>query len=100
MFLLVEVTFFIETTDELKPVFLNVGWMRSNPVIVQNMFEEEPIGSTILKVVAHDPLTMVPITKFETKSLPRQLAMDPLGNVVVTERIDYETLATKVSSRL
>lgn len=92
-----EVTFFIETTDELKPVFLNVGWMRSNPVIVHNMLEEEPIGSTILTVTAHDPLNMIPITRFETKSLPRQLAMDPLGNVVITERIDYETLANKVN---
>jgi hypothetical protein len=94
-----EVTFFIEATDELKPVFLNSGWMRSHPIITHSMPEEMPIGSNVITILAQDPVTMSAVTKFRVKSLPRQFAMDPVGNVVVTERIDYETIPSKVSYR-
>lgn len=91
-----EITFFVETEDEMKPIFLIGGWMRSNPIIKHNMFEEMPIGYNVMTIRAHDPLSMKPVTKFEMKLIPRQLAVDPIGNVVVTERIDYETMSTKV----
>ena len=95
----VDVTLFIEARDEMKPVFLNSGWMRSAPVIVHNMAEEQPIGSNVLTIQALDPLTMKSVTNFLTKSLPRQLAMDPIGNVVLTERIDYESVSSKVCKK-
>lgn len=98
MFLPVEVTFFVEATDELKPVFLIGGWTRSNPIITHNTQEEQPIGSNVLRLSAQDPLTMSPIGKFMAKTaLPRQFAMDPVGNIVITEKIDYETIQNKVS---
>lgn len=62
------------------------------------MPEELPIGSNILTIVAQDPSTSSPVTKFNVKFMPRQLAMDPVGNVVVTERIDYESILKKVKT--
>lgn len=70
--------------------------MRSFPLITHSMPEEIPIGSNVITILAQDPVTMSPITKFRVKSLPRQFAMDPIGNIVVTERIDYETIPFKV----
>lgn len=62
------------------------------------MPEELPIGSNVLTIVAQDPSTSSPVTKFNVKLIPRQLAMDPVGNVVVTERIDYESIFKKVKT--
>ncbi len=88
----------METTEELRPIFLVGNWMRSNPVIMVDMLEELPIGSIVLAMAAIDTATMLPVTTFQAKALPRQLAMDPLGNVVLTERVDYETIPIKVNS--
>lgn len=96
-FVTVEATFFVEAVEEKRPIFLIGGWTKSNPVIEYDMFEEQSIGSTVAKIIAQDPVTMIPINKFQAKSpLPRQLAMDPVGNIVITERIDYETISAKV----
>ncbi|XP_065209802.1 cadherin-23 isoform X2 [Planococcus citri] len=92
-----EITFFVETIDEIRPVFLIGGWMRSNPTIVCDLLEEQPIGSTVLRLIAQDPVTMSPIREYRAKTaLPRQLAVDPVGNVVLTERVDYETVRSKI----
>ncbi|CAH0386133.1 unnamed protein product [Bemisia tabaci] len=98
----VEVSVYIQPHNEENPVFLVGGWTSSDPIIKVTTPEEQAVGTTILQIIATDPLTDEPIRSFRAlTALPRQLALDQAGNLLLTERLDYEVIGnTTLSLRL
>lgn len=93
-----EVSVYIQPHNEENPVFLVGGWTSSDPIIKVTTPEEQAVGTTILQIIATDPLTDEPIRSFRAlTALPRQLALDQAGNLLLTERLDYEVIGNTVS---
>jgi hypothetical protein len=93
----VEVTFYIQAYDEQNPRFTVGGWTATDPIIRITIQEEKPVASTILMVTAIDPPTNLPITRFSViPPFPSAVSMDSSGNIVVSNRIDYESMEQKV----
>ena len=99
-----EVTIYIQAYSDDNPIFTNPGWSPNNPTIKINIPEEQPLGTTLLMLSAKETPDMVPIQRFE-------LVRDEFdegfvnvgvqsGNVVLSKRLDYETLREKVNSYL
>jgi len=60
--------------------------------------EETPIGTELVQLKAIDVLTNESLYDFKAiTAVPRQIAMDYAGRVILTERLDYETLEDKVT---
>lgn len=90
-----EVTIFIQSFIDTNPVFKNKGWISSNPIIKVNVKEEMPIGSTLFKLVAEDPVMEQKITHFEiVETDPYGLFTlnEKTGSIMLEKRLDYETL--------
>lgn len=90
-----EVTIFIQSFIDTNPVFKNKGWISSNPIIKVNVKEEMPIGSTLFKLVAEDPVMEQKITHFEiVEPDPYNLFTlnEKTGSIMLEKRLDYETL--------
>lgn len=95
----VEITFFVKPYKNKNPVFTNAGWSAddSSPLVLK-VDEETPIGSELVQLNAIDVLTNGSLYDFKAiTAMPRQIAMDYTGKVILTERLDYETLEEKVS---
>lgn len=94
----VEVTFFLKPYNNKNPVFTNGGWSTDNTsVLIAKVNEESPIGTELIQLKAIDVLTNESLYDFKAvTALPRQIAMDYSGKVILTERLDYETLENKV----
>lgn len=94
----VEVTFFVKPYNNKNPVFTNGGWSTDNSsVLIAKVNEESPIGTELIQLKAIDVLTNESLYDFKAvTALPRQIAMDYSGKVILTERLDYETLENKV----
>lgn len=90
-----EATIFIQSFIDTNPVFKNKGWISSNPIIKVNVKEEMPIGSTLFKLVAEDPVMEQKITHFEiVEADPYKLFSlnEKTGSIMLEKRLDYETL--------
>lgn len=96
---IVEVTIFIQSFVDTNPVFLNNGWFSSNPVIKVNVKEEMPIGSTLFKIIADDPILGQPIEHFEVveDEFSSFFSLDmKSGAIILEKRLDYEALNESV----
>lgn len=98
----VEITFFVRPYMNVNPVFTNAGWSSGDgddtaAALVVKVDEETSIGSELIQLRAVDPMTNESLYDFKAvTAVPRQLAMDYAGRVILTERLDYETLENKV----
>lgn len=90
-----EVTIFVQSFVDTDPIFKNKGWNSNNPVVKVTVKEEMPIGSTVFKLIAEDPIHEQRINHFEI------VQPDPFnyfsinqktGAVLLEKRLDYETL--------
>lgn len=94
----VEITFFVKPYKNKNPLFTNAGWSADDAsTLVIKVDEETPIGSELVQLRAIDVLTNGSLYDFKpVTAVPRQIAMDYAGKVILTERLDYETLENKV----
>lgn len=96
----VEVTVYIQAYSDDNPTFINSGWSPNNPTIRITVNEEQPLGTTLIMLSAKEPMTGYPVQRFE---LIREIDDEGFvnvgvqsGNVVLSKRLDYETLDQKV----
>ncbi|XP_045493126.1 cadherin-23 [Colias croceus] len=89
-----EHTIYIQPYADDNPRFMNPGWTNSNPLIYHKIKEEQPIGSTVLVLMAEDPISNSKVTNFKVvDSETGLLQVDPFsGQVVLTRHLDYEEL--------
>ncbi|XP_038210910.1 cadherin-23 [Zerene cesonia] len=89
-----EHTIYIQPYADDNPRFMNSGWTNSNPLIYHKIKEEQPIGSTVLVLMAEDPISNSKVTNFKVvDSETGLLQVDPFsGQVVLTRHLDYEEL--------
>jgi len=94
----VEITFFVKPHVNKNPLFTNGGWSADDSsTLVLKVDEETPIGTELVQLRAVDVLTNGSLYDFKAvTAVPRQVAMDYTGKVILTERLDYETLENKV----
>ncbi|XP_026729820.1 cadherin-23 isoform X2 [Trichoplusia ni] len=95
-FAMIEHTIYIQPYADKNPQFTNSGWTSSNPVIYHKIKEEQPIGSTVVVLMAEDPVSGHLVSNFKViNSETGLLQVDPLsGQVVLTKHLDYEDLTT------
>lgn len=95
-FAYIEHTIYIQPYADKNPQFINPGWSNSNPIIYHKIKEEQPIGSTVLVLMAEDPVSGHVVSSFKViNSETGLLQVDPLsGQVVLTKHLDYEELTT------
>ncbi|XP_063531882.1 cadherin-23 [Cydia strobilella] len=93
---IVEHTIYIQPYADKNPQFTNPGWSTSHPIIYHKIKEEQPIGSTVLVLIAEDPISGHLVSGFKVvNSETGLLQVDPLsGQVVLTKHLDYEELTT------
>lgn len=93
-FAVTEHTVYIQPYADKNPQFTNPGWTGSNPVIHHKVKEDQPIGSTVLVLMAEDPTSGHVVSNFKViTSETGLLQVDPLsGQVVLTKHLDYEEL--------
>ncbi|XP_045446649.1 cadherin-23 [Melitaea cinxia] len=93
-FAVTEQTIYIQPYADKNPQFTNPGWTSSNPVIHQRVKEDQPLGSTVLVLMAEDPMSGHMVSNFKViNSQTGLLQVDPLsGQVVLTKHLDYEEL--------
>lgn len=89
-----EHTIYIQPYADKNPQFSNPGWTNSNPIIHHKVKEDQPIGSTLLILMAEDPTSGHMVSNFKViNSETGLLQVDPLsGQVVLTKHLDYEEL--------
>lgn len=89
-----EHTIYIQPYADKNPQFTNPGWTNSNPIIHHKVKEDQPIGSTVLILMAEDPTSGHMVSNFKViNSETGLLQVDPLsGQVVLTKHLDYEEL--------
>lgn len=94
----VEITFFVKPHKNVNPVFTNNEWLTDDmSTLIIKVDEETPIGWELIQLKANDVLTNESLYDFKAITpLPRQIAMDYTGKIILTERLDYETLEEKV----
>ncbi|XP_053602394.1 cadherin-87A [Plodia interpunctella] len=95
-FAYIEHTIYIQPYADKNPQFVNPGWTSSNPIIHHKIEEEQPIGSTVLVLMAEDPVSGHVVSNFKViNSETGLLQVDPLsGQVVLTKHLDYEELTS------
>lgn len=96
----VEVTLFVKPFQNRNPLLTVAGRPADGAsTLTVAVAEETPIGSELVRLEAVDVLTNGTLYGFQAvDALPRQIAMDYAGKVILTERLDYETLEDKVST--
>lgn len=90
-----EATIFVQSFVDTNPIFKNKGWISSNPIIKVTVKEEMPIGSTLFKLLADDPVLEQRIAHFELVEPDRHEMFslnEKTGAVVLEKRLDYEAL--------
>ncbi|PZC83942.1 hypothetical protein B5X24_HaOG206691 [Helicoverpa armigera] len=95
-FAMIEHTIYIQPYADKNPQFTNAGWTSSYPVIYHKIKEEQPIGSTVLVLMAEDPVSGHLVSSYKVINAETGLLqVDPLsGQVVLTKHLDYEDLTT------
>jgi hypothetical protein len=93
-FAITEHTIYIQPYADKNPQFTNSGWTSSNPMIHHKVKEEQPIGSTILVLMAEDPISGHLVSNFKVINSETDLIqVDPSsGQVLLTNQLDYERL--------
>lgn len=96
----IEVTIYIQAYNNDNPVFTNPGWSPNNPAIRVTVPEEQPLGTTLLMLSAKEPTTGHSIQRFELVREDEDESYVNVGvqsgNVVLSKRLDYETLNPNV----
>lgn len=90
-----EVIIFIQSYIDTNPIFKNKGWTSSNPIVKVNVKEEMPIGSTLFKLIADDPVIKQKINHFEIIEADhnKYFSLNEMtGAIMLEKRLDYETL--------
>lgn len=90
-----EVTIFIQSYVDINPVFKNKDWTSSAPVVRATVKEELPIGSTLFKLVAEDPVMEQRIKRYilvEPDAHGLFSIEESTGAVTLLKRLDYEAL--------
>lgn len=94
-FAITEVTIFVQSYEDTNPIFRNKGWSSSDPVIISTVKEEMPIGSTLFRLFAEDPVTGQSIEHYEIIE-PDSFGFFGIdkesGTILLKKRLDYETL--------
>ncbi|KAL0840760.1 hypothetical protein ABMA28_015943 [Loxostege sticticalis] len=95
-FAIVEHTIYIQPYADKNPQFTNAGWTSSSPIIYHKIKEEQPIGSTVLVLMAEDPISGHLVSSFKVINAETGLLqVDPSsGQVVLTNNLDYERLTS------
>ncbi|KAF7997629.1 hypothetical protein HCN44_006200 [Aphidius gifuensis] len=95
----VEVTIYIQAFSDDNPIFLNSGWSANNPTIKVTVPEEQPLGTTVLMLSAKESSGR-PVQRFELMRQENDEGYVNVGvqsgNVVLSKRLDYETLKDKL----
>ncbi|CAH2991920.1 unnamed protein product [Chilo suppressalis] len=93
-FAMTEHTIYVQPYADKNPQFINMGWSSSNPIIHHKVKEEQPIGSTVLVLMAEDPMSGHVVSNFKViNSETDLLQVDPSsGQVLLTNHLDYERL--------
>ena len=95
-----EVTIYVQAFSDDNPIFTNSGWSPNNPTIRISVNEELPIGTTLLKLSAKEPVTNYAIQRFELvhdNNEEEYVNIEAAsGNVILSKRLDYEVLKNKV----
>lgn len=95
-----EVTIYIQAFSDDNPTFTNFGWSPNNPTIRLTIPEEQPVGTTLLMLTAKEPMTGYPVQRFEMIREDDDEGVVNVGlqsgNIVLSKRLDYETLNDKV----
>jgi hypothetical protein len=95
-----DVTVYVQAYSDDNPTFTNVGWSVNNPTIRVTVPEEQPLGTTLLMLTAKEPQTGYPVQRFELVRDQDDKGYVNVGvqsgNVVLSKRLDYETLEDKV----
>lgn len=98
----VEVTVYIQAYTDDNPTFTNAGWSPNNPTIKLSLHEEQAVGTTLITLAAKEPMTSAPVQRFELireESDPGFINVGvQSGNVVLSKRLDYESLKSKVNN--
>lgn len=93
-----EVVIYIQYRNEQNPIFA-YPWDPQNKTYEVTIQEEGLIGSTILTLAAQDPITNLPITKFEKlqRSDPDNIVSVSTvsGIVTLNTRLDYDEMMIK-----
>ena len=99
-----EVTIYIQAYSDSNPLFTMSTWTPTNPIINISIPEEQAVGSTLVTLMAKDPLNGRAITQFEEvrsaglKDADDYVRVDSYsGNITLNKRLDYESLQHKVS---
>ncbi|XP_076162482.1 cadherin 74A [Ptiloglossa arizonensis] len=95
----VEVTVYIQAYSDDNPTFTNPGWSPNNPTIRITVPEEQPLGTTLLMLSAKEPTTGYHVQRFELVREDDDEGYVNVGvqsgNVVLSKRLDYESLNEK-----
>lgn len=96
----IEVTIYIQAYSDDNPTFTNSGWSPNNPTIKIAVPEEQPLGTTLLMLSAKEPTTGYSVQRFELVRKDDDESYVNVGvqsgNVILSKRLDYETLSEKV----
>lgn len=89
-----EHTVYIQPYADKNPQFTNPGWSSARPIIYHKIKEDQPLGSTVLVLMADDPISGHIVSNFKViNSETDLLQVDPAsGQVVLTKHLDYEEL--------
>ncbi|KAJ8680655.1 hypothetical protein QAD02_016442 [Eretmocerus hayati] len=94
-----EVTVYIQAYSDDNPTFTNTGWTPNNPIIRITVPEEQPVGTTLLMLIAKEPQTGYAVQRYELVRSDDDGGYVTLGlqsgNVVLNKRLDYEFLEGK-----
>ncbi|CAG9785326.1 unnamed protein product [Diatraea saccharalis] len=95
-FAITEYTIYVQPYADKNPQFMNMGWSSTNPLIHHKVKEDQPIGSTVLVLMAEDPISGHVVSNFKViNSETDLLQVDPSsGQVLLTNHLDYELLAS------
>ncbi|XP_001607435.2 cadherin-23 [Nasonia vitripennis] len=95
-----EVTVYVQAYSDDNPTFTNAGWSANNPTIKVTVPEEQPLGTTLLMLTAKEPQTGYAIQRFELVRDDDDEGYVNVGvqsgNVVLSKRLDYESLDEKL----
>lgn len=94
---LAEVTIYVQSFKDTNPIFKNKGWTSIKPVLNFSIKEEMPIGSTVFKLAAEDPVTQQSIQSYQFVQ-PDVAGFfgihERTGEIILNKRLDYEKLNT------
>lgn len=92
-----DVTIFVQSFVDTNPIFKTKNWISTSPIITFKVQEEMPIGSTLFKLQADDPVMEQKIVHFEITEPDANgfFGIDEqTGAILLKKRLDYEALTS------